>query len=200
MDTDNTKEQRIRESMYGRMHLNAHNEPIARQYLNMEQEEDSTLLAKLEPQDLSDPFPREGYATYLKWMHKNKRTEELSRYVRLLAAVGGSTAWWILVDDDYDARLTDLEVMLVYLTGAHAEEQKMALRAALCAKRMYKDQNVEDAHKLLALGKEDPEIFRRALPYCHGVEKSRAHGRHHAGMLLTAMYLYCAGPYSVPHQ
>ena len=190
MDTDNTKEQRIRESMYGRMHLNAHNEPIARQYLNMEQEEDSTLLAKLEPQDLSDPFPREGYATYLKWMHKNKRTEELSRYVRLLAAVGGSTAWWILVDDDYDAKLTDLEVMLAYLTGAHAEEQKMALRAALCAKCMYKDQNVEDAHKLLALGKEDPEIFRRALPYCHGVEKSRAHGRHHAGMLLTAMYLY----------
>ena len=185
MDTDNTKEQRIRESMYGRMHLNAHNEPIARQYLNMEQEEDSTLLAKLEPQDLSDPFPREGYATYLKWMHKNKRTEELSRYVRLLAAVGGSTAWWILVDDDYDARLTDLEVMLAYLTGAHAEEQKMALRAALCAKCMYKDQNVEDAHKLLALGKEDPEIFRSALPYCHGVEKSRAHGRHHAGLLLV---------------
>lgn len=36
MDTENTKEQNLRDSMYGRMHLSAQNEPIARQYLNME--------------------------------------------------------------------------------------------------------------------------------------------------------------------
>ncbi|MDE6365692.1 MAG: DUF4132 domain-containing protein [Lachnospiraceae bacterium] len=190
MDTENTKEQNLRDSMYSRMHLNAQNEQIARAYLNMEHEEDPALLTELEPQDLTDLFPINGYATYLKWLHKNKRAEELSRYVRFVVAMGGSTAWQILVNDDYNAKLTDLEVMLAYLTGEHAEEQKMALRAALCAKYMYKDHNAEEARKLLALGKENPEILRRALQYCHGVEKSRAHGRHHARMLLTAMYLY----------
>ena len=190
MDTENTKEQNLRDSMYGRMHLSAQNEPIARQYLNMENEEDAALLAKLERQDLTDSFVGDGYPTYLKWLRKNKRTEELSRYVRLLVEVGGSTAWRILVDDNYTAKLVDLEVMLDCLTGEHAEEQKMALRAALCAKYLYKDQNTEEARKLLALGKADPEILRRALQYCHGVEKSRAQGRQHARILLTAMYLY----------
>ncbi len=190
MDTENTKEQNLRDSMYGRMHLSAQNEPIAWQYLNMENEEDAALLAKLERQDLTDSFVGDGYPTYLKWLRKNKRTEELSRYVRLLVEVGGSTAWRILVDDNYTAKLVDLEVMLDCLTGEHAEEQKMALRAALCAKYLYKDQNTEEARKLLALGKADPEILRRALQYCHGVEKSRAQGRQHARILLTAMYLY----------
>lgn len=100
MDTENTKEQNLRDSMYGRMHLSAQNEPIAWQYLNMENEEDAALLAKLERQDLTDSFVGDGYPTYLKWLRKNKRTEELSRYVRLLVEVGGSTAWRILVDDN----------------------------------------------------------------------------------------------------
>ena len=190
MDTENTKEQNLRDSMYGRMNLSAQNAPIARQYLNMENEEDAALLAKLEKQDLTDYLVGEGYATYLKWLRKNKRTEELSRYVRLLVEIGGSTAWKILVNDDYDAKLTDLEVMLACLTGEHAEEQKMALRAALCAKCMYQNQNVEETRKLLALGKENPEVFRRALPYCQSVEKSVVYGRHQASVLLTAMYLY----------
>lgn len=61
MDTENTKEQNLRDSMYGRMHLSAQNEPIARQYLNMENEEDAALLAKLERQDLTDSFVGDGY-------------------------------------------------------------------------------------------------------------------------------------------
>lgn len=75
MDTENTKEQNLRDSMYGRMNLSAQNAPIARQYLNMENEEDAALLAKLEKQDLTDYLVGEGYATYLKWLRKNKRTE-----------------------------------------------------------------------------------------------------------------------------
>lgn len=154
LEMENTKEKNLRDSMYGRMHLNARNMRVAKEYLNMDNEEDPSLLAKVLPQDLTDSWPRDGYATYLKWLHKNKRTEELSRYVRFLVKVGGSTAWWILVNDNYDAKLSDLEVMLNYLTGEYAQEQKMALRAALCVKHMRKDGNVEEARKLLAFGKK----------------------------------------------
>jgi len=184
------KEENLRSSMFSRMHLTPKNETIAQAYLNMEHEENIALLSKLEQQDLTDIFPINGYAEYLKWLRKNKRVEELSRYVRFVVELGGSTAWCILTNDNNDAILSDAESMLIYLTGEHAEEQKMAVRAALCAWQLYKEKNVEDTKTLLLLCKENPELFLHALKYCHKVEKSRQHGRHHARMLLTAIYLY----------
>lgn len=189
LEMENTKEKNLRDSMYGRMHLNARNKRVAKEYLNMDNEEDPSLLAKVLPQDLTVSWPRDGYATYLKWLHKNKRTEELSRYVRFLVKVGGSTAWCILVNDDYDAKMSDLEVMLNYLTGEYAQEQKMALRAALCVKHMRKDGNVEEARKLLAFGKEDPETFWRTLQYYHCAETTITRDKY-AKKLVTAIYLY----------
>lgn len=189
LEMENTKEKNLRDSMYGRMHLNARNRRMAKEYLNMENEEDPSLLAKVLPQDLTVSWPSDGYATYLKWLYKNKRTEELSRYVRFVVKVGGSTAWWILVNDNYEAKLSDLEVMLDYLTGEYAQEQKMALRAALCAKHMRKDGNVEEARKLLAFGKKDPETFGRTLQYYHCGETTITRDKY-AKELVTAMYLY----------
>lgn len=184
------KEENLRSSMFSRMHLTPKNETIAQAYLNMEHEENTALLSELQQQDLTDIFPINGYAEYLKWLHKNKRVEELSRYVRFVVELGGSTAWCILTNDNNDATLSDAESMLIYLTGEHAEEQKMAVRAALCAWQLYKEKNVEDTKTLLLLCKENPELLLHALKYCHKVEKSRQHGRHHARMLLTAIYLY----------
>lgn len=184
------KEENLRSSMFGRMHLTPKNEKIARVYLDMENEENIALLNDIQQQDLTDVFPINGYAEYLKWLRKNKRIEELSRYVRFVVELGGSTAWRILTNDNYDAVLSDAESMLIYLTGEHAEEQKMAVRAAVCAWQLYKEKNVEDTKTLLLLGKENPELLLQALKYCHKVEKSREHGRHHARMLLTAIYLY----------
>lgn len=192
------KEENLRSSMFSRMHLTPKNEKIAQAYLDMEHEENTTLLSELQQQDLTDIFPINGYAEYLKWLHKNKRVEELSRYVRFVVELGGSTAWCILTNDNNDATLSDAESMLIYLTGEHAEEQKMAVRAALCAWQLYEEKNVEDTKTLLLLGKENPELLLHALKYCHKVEKSRQHGRHHARMLLTAIYLYWAEAGSAP--
>ena len=55
------KEENLRSSMFGRMHLTPKNETIAQAYLNMEQEEDTALLSELEQQDLMDIFPINGY-------------------------------------------------------------------------------------------------------------------------------------------
>lgn len=184
------KEENLRSSMFSRMHLTPKNEKIAHAYLDMENEENIALLSDIQQQDLTDVFPINGYAEYLKWLRKNKRIEELSRYVRFVVELGGSTAWCILTNDNNDATLSDAESMLIYLTGEHAEEQKMAVRAALCAWQLYKEKNVEDTKTLLLLCKENPELLLHALKYCHKVEKSRQHGRHHARMLLTAIYLY----------
>ena len=189
MVSNNTKENDLRESMFGRMHLTAKNEPIARQYLDMDNEEDPALLEQVHHQDLSSLFPMNGYAEYLKWLHKNKRTEELSRYVRFVVEVGGSTAWRILANDNYDAKLADLEIMFTYLTGEHAEEQKMAIRAELCAKALCKDGNTDDTKTLCQLGKENPDIYLHALDYCYMLDKTNSRDTRHTRMLLTAIYL-----------
>lgn len=133
------KEENLRSSMFNRMHLTPKNEKIAHAYLDMENEENIALLSDIQQQDLTDVFPINGYAEYLKWLRKNKRVEELSRYVRFVVELGGSTAWCILTNDNNDATLSDAESMLIYLTGEHAEEQKMAVRAALCAWQLYKE-------------------------------------------------------------
>lgn len=190
MVSDNTKENNMRESMFGRMHLTAENELIARKYLDMENEEDPALLGQAQHQDISSLFPMNGYAEYLKWLHKNKRTEELTRYVRFVVEVGGSTSWRILVNDNFEAKLADLDSMFTYLTGAHAEEQKTAIRAELCAWSLYKNGNAEDAKRLCQSGKENPDIFRRALEYCYILDKEKAQNTQRARELLTAMYLY----------
>lgn len=191
MVSNNTKENNLRNSMFGRMHLTAENELVARQYLDMDSEENPVLLKQVQHQDLSSLFPMNGYAEYLKWLHKNKRIEELTRYVRFVAAVGGSTAWRILVNDNYEAKLADLESMLAYLTGEHAEEQKMAIRAELCAKSLCKDGKAEDVKTLCQSGKENPDIFRCALDYCYVLEKTNSQDTQHTRMLLTALYLSC---------
>jgi len=185
-----TQEENLRASMFNRMHLTPENEKIAHTYLTMENEENIALLNEIQWQDLTDRFRTNGYAEYLKWLRKNKRTEELSRYVRFVVELGGATAWNILANDNYNAVLSDIESMLVYLTGEHAEEQKMAIRAAMCAWQLYKRQYMEDTKTLLLLGKENPELFLHALKYCQKVAKHREYGRHHARMLLTAIYLY----------
>lgn len=190
MVSDNTKENNMRESMFGRMHLTAENELIARKYLDMENEEDPALLGQAQHQDISSLFPMNGYAEYLKWLHKNKRTEELTRYVRFVVEVGGSTSWRILINDNFEARLADLDSMFTYLTGAHAEEQKTAIRAELCAWSLYKNGNAEDAKRLCQSGKENPDIFRRALEYCYILDKEKAQNTQRARELLAAMYLY----------
>ncbi|MDE5824790.1 MAG: hypothetical protein K2H91_08950 [Lachnospiraceae bacterium] len=189
MVSNNTKENNLRESMFGRMHLTAKNEPIARQYLDMDNEENPALLEQVHHQDLSSLFPMNGYSEYLKWLYKNKRTEELSRYVRFVAEVGGSTAWRILANDNYDAKLADLESMFTYLTGEHAEKQKMAIRAELCAKALCKDGNTDDTKTLCQLGKENPDIYLQALDYCHVLDKTNSRDTRHARTLLTAIYL-----------
>ncbi len=198
MQMSQVKEENLRASMFGRMHLTEKNEKIAQVYLNMANEENPNLLNDIQQQDLTNIFPMNGYAEYLKWLRKNKQIEELSRYVRFVVELGGSTAWCILTNDNDDATLSDAESMLIYLTGEHAEEQKMAVRAAVCAWQMYEKKEVEDTKTLLLLGKENPELLFHALKYCHKIEKSRAHGRHHARMLLTAIYLYWTEAETVP--
>ncbi len=190
MFSDNTKEKSLRESMFVRMNLSMENESIARQYLDMDKEEDPALLEQVQPQELPR-FMLNGSPEYLKWLHKNKRSEELSRYVRFAAQAGGSSALWILVNDDREAKLSDLENMLAYLTGDHAEEQKMAIRAELCVKTLCQDRNTKDTNTLCQIGKEDPQIVLRATAYCSDRYKAKTQNSKRTQMLLTAVYLYC---------
>lgn len=189
MVQNNIKEDNLRRSMFGRMHLTAENETIARQYLDMAGEENPALLRQVQHQDLSSPFPMNGSPEYLKWLHKNKRTDELFRYVRLAVEIGGSSAWRILVNDNYGAKLADLENMLTYLTGEHAKAQKMALRAQMCAWTLDRDRNTANIKALCQTGKENPERFIQALDFCHIIDKTAQKDRRHTSMLLAAAYL-----------
>ncbi len=194
-----SKENSIRKEYFNHIRLSRANRELAETYLDMDQPEDPELLKKAEHQDLSSAAHWiEAKTDYLKWLLKKKKTEELKRLVRLLVEVGGSTAWNVLVSFSYFARPAELEKVLIYLEAPHAEAQKMALRAGLCAVSLVKG-SLEDAKELCRLGKDHAEIFLDALNYCRdsdrvsGVEKNR-----NAYMLLQAMYLYYIEPGAAP--
>ena len=177
----------LQKSLLGRMHLSKENEQIAKLYLDMNCEEDSALLEKVKQQDLSSMFPLNGNTEYLKWLQRKKKTEVLARYVRFIAEVGGSTACYILMNDNVTEKIADIDNLLTYLNGTHAEELKTAIRVRLCVRALHTG-HAEEVRHWCQLGKEDPEVFQRAIKYCY---ENNMQEKNENILLLTAAYLHC---------
>lgn len=182
----NTRENDMQKSLLGRMHLSKENEQIAKLYLDMDCKEDLALLEKVKHQDISSMFPLNGNAEYLKWLQRRKKTEELARYVRFIAEVGGSTACYVLMNDDITDKMAEIDSLLVYLNGAHAEELKAAIRVRLCVRALHTG-HAEEVRRWHQLGKENPEVFQRAIKYCY---ENNAQEKSENILILTAAYLY----------
>lgn len=186
-----SKEDAIREEFFHTIRLSKTNREIAGKYLHMDDTEAPELLEKAEHQDLASAVHWMGTkANYVRWLLKKNRTEELGRLVRLLAAVGGSTAWKALTGYEYGVHPAALEKSLVCLKDPHAEAQKMALRAGLCSLSLLIGRP-EDAKEVLRSGQKDPGVFLEAVRYCYNRDQiSGSEQERNACMLLQAMYLY----------
>ena len=104
------------------MKLSETNFKLAEQYLDVTQPENRELLDGAQPQDFSD-LAKEHTAKcidYIDHCTKRGRKEEVGRFVRFAAAVGGSTAYYVLVSWGWN-----LNSKLEYLT----REQAAAIRA-----------------------------------------------------------------------
>lgn len=186
-----SEENSIRKEYFDQIRLSKTNREIAENYLCMEQPEEPELLREAKYQDLASAVHWiEAKSDYVKWLLKKNRTEELGRLVRLLAAVGGTTAWKLLVSCEYGASLATLEKALACLQGSDAEAQKMALRAGLCAVSLTIGRP-DDTKKVCRYGEKDPDVFLDALRYCYnGGQVSGSEQEKNTCMLLQAMYLY----------
>ena len=80
------------------------NSRLAEQYLDVDLEEDRELLAGAEPQDFSElrQEVRDKCREYKSYCLKRNLKEELGRFVRFAASVGGSTAYYVLAPDRYN--------------------------------------------------------------------------------------------------
>ncbi len=182
MIVKDTVEEEIRQVFMNGMGLLQINLQIGEQYLDMNFEEEPELLEKVIAQNLKKYFFH-GRVHYLEWLRKKKRNEELARYVRFIVAVGGSTAWKVLLENESDFKI--LDTLLSLNVGEHGVEQNMAVKAGFCA------QCSKEIKKLSQSGKDDPEVFLRAFVYCRDSEGDAATGKiSHAKMLLAAMYLH----------
>lgn len=191
-----TKAETIRRAFFQTLNLTQSNQQTAELYLDMERPDDPALLDGVAHQNLSDCAhwlsPAEDYP---EWLRKKKMTEELARCVRLLTAIGGSTAYGPILSFDAYAQPERLSGLLSGLTGAHAKEQEMAVRAGFGARTLLRERSGE-IRKLCRLGAEDPEVFLRAREYCFDCSQF---GRvSHSRMLLTAMYLHTQRPGAAP--
>lgn len=191
------KEDLIRQNFLKAVGMSRENRCLADRYLNMDAPEDASLLSQAEHQclDLPRSMSWMGREYYPGWLKKKKRTEELGRYIRLIVAVGGASAWNLIETEESFAEFSDLESSLSYLSGEESEGQKTALRAGMCFALLSRRQP-EAAKSLCASGAEHPEIFREAMKYCYSASGSGS--LDFPWMLLAAMYLHHQSPGTAP--
>lgn len=158
------------------MNLSAENDALAGQYLDPDVPEDRALLEKAKPQDFSGlgSEAKDQGRKYLSHCLKRARREELGRFVRFTAAVGGSTAYYVLVGYGWN-----LNTVLEYLT----REQAAAIRAEGIVWNVYGIRNV-----LSGMETKSPEVLRDAMKLCHNKSDN-------AKVLLAALSLYYTKPY-----
>ena len=122
------KEDLIRQNFLKAVGMSRENRCLADRYLNMDAPEDASLLSQAEHQclDLPRSMSWMGREYYPGWLKKKKRTEELGRYIRLIVAVGGASAWNLIETEESFAEFSDLESSLSYLSGEESEGQKTA--------------------------------------------------------------------------
>ncbi len=157
------------------LELSDKNRILAEKYLELDTEENRELLAGAEPQDFSrlgkEVFDKcRGYKSHCQ---KRNRKEELERFVRFTAAVGGSTAYYVLVSYGWN-----INTILEYLTT----EQAAAIRAEGIAWNIYGIKSV-----LTGVVQKTPQVLRDAMELCY-------HKSDNARSLLAAVSLYYTKP------
>lgn len=156
--------------------LTEKNRTLAEKYLDTERAEDRELLAKAEPQDFSG-LSQDANAksrNYIRHCQQRNQREELRRFVSFCGAVGGSTAYYIMVV--YGWRLDSVREFL-------SRAQIAAIQAEGIAWNAYAVRNVKSN-----LEEKDPENLREAMKYCY-------HKSDNAKVLLAAMSLHYTKPY-----
>jgi len=157
------------------MKLTASNRKLAEEYLDTAKEENRECLSQAEHQDFSGlPAENRNVCTvYVEHCQKRKRTEELGRFVRLAAAVGGSTAVYVLVNYGYN---------LNSLAGFLSQEQIAAIRAEDVSWNVYKLKNAA-----AYVETKNPKVLFGAMKLCY-------HKNANAKVLLAGLVLRYSQP------
>lgn len=155
--------------------LSEKNLKIAERYLDPECGEERDLLLEAELQDLSglDENARRKCRDYVEHCLKRDRREEFGRFVRFSAAVGGSTAYYVLVGYGWH-----LNRILEYLS----REQAAAIRSEGIVWNPYGLKSV-----CSSMEQKSPEVLREAMKLC-------CHKSDNARVLLAALSLYYTRP------
>ena len=111
------------------------NSRLAEQYLDVDLEEDRELLAGAEPQDFSElrQEVRDKCREYKSYCLKRNLKEELGRFVRFAASVGGSTAYYVLAPDRYN--IVDINSIL--------EVEVKVISSGKKTRQVFKDRNLD---------------------------------------------------------
>lgn len=153
------------------MGLSEQNRILAEQYLDMTGPENRALLEKAEHQDFSvlDQEKRRKCNEYVEHLRKRGRMDEVGRYVRFTAAVGGSTAYYVLLTYGWN-----LNAYQEFLT----REQTAAMRAEGVAWNNYALKNA-----VSGVDQKNPKVLRDAMNLCY-------HKSDNARVLLAGISLY----------
>lgn len=154
--------------------LSEKNRKLAEEYLDVSNPEQAELLGQTERQDFSarSDTERQKSIDYVEHLRKRNKREELSRYVRFQASVGGSTAFYI-----FNRYGWNLNAIKEYLSP----EQELAVQVEGMVWNSY-SLNYRNTKAVHEQGRRDPEVLRRAMDLCY-------HSYDNAKVLLAGIYL-----------
>lgn len=150
--------------------LSEDNRKLAEAYLDGSAPENRELLTRVGRQDFArlDQEKQQKARAYAEHLQKRGRAQELERFVRFVAAAGGSTACYVLVSYGWN-----LDKYRDWLTPA----QQAAIRAEAIVWNVWQFQ---DAAR--NIDQKDPEILRQAGRLCYNKSGN-------AGVLLAGLSL-----------
>lgn len=175
MDWKRAKETAARAEALTALRLSEKNRQLAERYLNAADREDEGLLKEAERQNFYelDQASVKKSMDYVEYCEEEKLTQELGRYIRFTAAVGGSTLCYIL--------RTPYGIL---------EWLSASLQAAVLAESAAWDEaqlNRKSLLLLFSICEKNPRALRKALGLC---------GRrgYNVQILLHGIYLYYVRP------
>ena len=167
------------------MNLSSANRKLADEYLDIEHSENVSLLEKAEHQDFSllDEDSKKKCVDYVEHLLKRSRTEDLVRYTRFCAQVGGSTARYVMFNQ-WMCSLSGPRTTTI--KDALSPEQEAAIQAELIVwnQSFYLGNILRDMVKAC---KEQPEAYHKAMDLCY-------HQKGNAKTLLASIYLHTVKP------
>lgn len=158
------------------LELTEKNREIAEKYLSWDQPGFEGLLEQVERQDFSKLEKTDLSAEweYRSYCQKRNYKEPYGRFVKFAAAVGGATAYYVVVRHGY----SNVNSIREYLTT----EQAVAMRAEGIAWNSFRVSGV-----LEGLEQKDPQVLKRAMDLCW-------HQYDNAKSLVAAAALYYRKP------